>query len=194
MEIVDSMNIMKALADSSRLMILNALMEESQCVEELAERCGLAASTVSFHLRKLEQARLVSKRKEQYYAIFSANEQVLNLTVRELTSFRNIDKFIQAERVEKYRRKVIRAFFRGTRLLRLPAQHKKRLIVLREFAARFTPGILYDEKAVNETIARSFEDYCTVRRELIEEGFMSRKDHKYHLREEFLGQAKTTEN
>ncbi len=186
MEIADSIRMMKALADSSRLMLMNALMEEPQCVEELAQRCGLAASTVSFHLRKLEQARLVRKRKDQYYAIFSPNDELLNLTVRDLTSFRNIDKFVQEERIARYREKVLRAFFRGNRLTRLPAQHKKRLIVLREFARRFKEGVTYDEVEVNAVIARSFEDYCTIRRELIEEGFMTRKEHRYTSRGEHI--------
>ena len=53
-----SIAILKALADQSRLAIVNSLLERSQYVEEIAKRHGLAASTVSFHLRKLEQAGL----------------------------------------------------------------------------------------------------------------------------------------
>jgi len=183
MEITESIGIMKALADSSRLMLINALMGTPQCVEELASRCGLAASTVSFHLRKLEQARLVQKKKEQYYAIYSVNERVFGQTIRDLTTFWNIDTFVQEERIERYRQHVIRSFFRGEKLVRLPAQRKKRLIILNEFAKRFRQGETYDETTVNTVIARSFADYCTIRRELIEERFMKRKDHMYSIRE-----------
>lgn len=56
MEIAKSIEIMKALADSSRLQALNILMEKPQYVEELAHRLNLAVSTVSFHLKKLEAA------------------------------------------------------------------------------------------------------------------------------------------
>jgi len=56
MEVQQSISIMKALADSSRLMILNSLFEKPQYVEEIAERIDLAVSTVSFHLKKMEEA------------------------------------------------------------------------------------------------------------------------------------------
>jgi DNA-binding transcriptional ArsR family regulator len=63
MKTEQSLAIMKALADKSRLAIVNSLLERSQYVEEIAKRHGLAPSTVSFHLRKLEQAGLVHSRK-----------------------------------------------------------------------------------------------------------------------------------
>jgi len=43
-----SLAIMKALADQSRLAIVNSLLERSQYVEELASRHGLAPSTSRF--------------------------------------------------------------------------------------------------------------------------------------------------
>ncbi len=66
MKAEQSLAIMKALADESRLAIVNSLLEHSQYVEEIAKRHDLAPSTVSFHLKKLEQAGLVKSRKEQY--------------------------------------------------------------------------------------------------------------------------------
>ena len=46
----------KCLADKSRLAILKSLMEEDMYVERLAERLGVTSATVSFHLKKLEEA------------------------------------------------------------------------------------------------------------------------------------------
>ncbi|WP_437961212.1 ArsR family transcriptional regulator [Sorangium sp. So ce119] len=43
---------LEALADASRLQVVNALLERPHCAEELAERLGRAPSTVSFHLRE----------------------------------------------------------------------------------------------------------------------------------------------
>ena len=101
MEIAQSIQIMKAMADSSRLMLLQAL-REPQCVEELSQRCGLAASTVCFHLGKLEKAALVRKRKEQYYAVYALNEEIFDKSLRELTSFRNAEQYVQEERVQRF--------------------------------------------------------------------------------------------
>ena len=63
MKIEQSIAIMKALADQSRLAIINSLLERRQYVEELANRHALAPSTISFHLKKLEKANLVYKIK-----------------------------------------------------------------------------------------------------------------------------------
>src|SRR6185369_1749327 len=122
-----SLAIMKALADQSRLSIINSLLEQSQYVEELAKRHGLAASTVSFHLRKLEQAGLVSSRKEQYYVVVQANAGIFDTTLRELVSASTTGKELQDGRMDEYRSKVLETFFRHGTLEKLPAQHKKRL-------------------------------------------------------------------
>lgn len=184
MEIEKSIEIMKALADSSRLQALNALMEKPQYVEELAHRLNLAVSTVSFHLKKLESVGLINKNKDQYYTVFSINDELFRLTLKELTSFNNIEKFIQDERIKKYKEKVLKSFIKKGRLLALPVQHKKRLIILDEFAGKFKPGIIYDEKEIDNVIKQVYDDHCTIRRLLIEEGIMQREKQKYWIKKE----------
>ncbi len=181
MNVNQSIAILKALADSSRLMILNALMNKPQYVEELAERLDLAPSTVSFHLKKMEGAKLVRKTRDQYYLIYELNPDVFNQTLKELTSFSDVQKFVQDERIARYRNKVIRAFFRDSQLVRLPTQHKKRLIVLEEFARKFQADRAYDESEVDALIAEQFHDYCTVRRELVEERYLQRTGQRYDV-------------
>jgi DNA-binding HxlR family transcriptional regulator len=181
MNVNDSITVLKALADSSRLMILNALKDKPQYVEELAERLNLAPSTVSFHLKKMEGAHLVRKTRDQYYLIYELNAEIFDRTLMELTSFGDIQKFVQDERIARYREKVLKAFFKNSQLLRLPTQHKKRLIVLEEFARKFHPEQIYDEQEVDARIAEQFSDYCTVRRELIEEGYLAREGQRYRV-------------
>lgn len=174
-----SIAIMKALADQSRLAIVNSLLERSQYVEEIASRHDLAPSTVSFHLRKLEQAGLVTSRKEQYYVVFRANDRVFDTTLRQLVTSHPISREHQENRMEEYRRKVLASFFRDGRLEKLPAQHKKRLIVLEQFALRFEPGRRYGEQEVTGLIMPLFDDYCTVRRLLVDEGLVKRDGARY---------------
>ncbi len=181
MEISKSIEIMKSLADASRLQVLNAVMNRPHYVEELAHKLNLAASTVSFHLKKLEKAGLISKKKEQYYIVYGLNEDLFKLTLRQLTSFDDIDKFIQDERIEKYRQKVLKAFFKKEKLVKLPVQHKKKLIVLNEFLKLFKANKKYTEPEVDSVINRLFDDHCTIRRLLIEEGAMQRDKQTYWL-------------
>lgn len=181
MNIEKSIEIIKALGDSSRLRILKALLEKPYYVEELAARLNLGAPTVSFHLKKLEQADFVKKEKEQYYVMFHAKEEALDITLRELVQIEDKDNEVQDKRLEEYREKVLKTFFRNGKLLRLPSQEKKRRIILDEFAGRFLPDRKYCEAEVNEIINRLYEDHCTIRRELVDLRIMKRSGGEYRL-------------
>ena len=75
--------------------------------------------------------------------------------------------------------KVMAAFFEDGRLKALPVKRRKLLIVLESFAARFEPGRVYHEKEVNAVIMKAFDDYCTIRRDLVDYGFMARDGSGY---------------
>ena len=85
------------------------------------------------------------------------------------------DRFrLSAEENEK----ILKTFFpEGTSgaLSRFPAKEKQKIAVLRVLAERFEPGETYAEKEVNEILAAADDDFVTLRRYLIEYGFMERK-------------------
>lgn len=87
----------------------------------------------------------------------------------------------EARRLLREEEKVLSAFFADGRLKALPARLKKRLLVLRRFAGLFEPEAVYPEREVNGLIAQAFDDYCTIRRELVDWGFMSRSGGEYRL-------------
>ncbi|ROQ92347.1 ArsR/SmtB family transcription factor [Desulfosoma caldarium] len=60
----DFLRVMKALSDPSRVKILKMLTRRELCVCELQAGLGLAQPTVSKHLKILEDAGLVEKRKD----------------------------------------------------------------------------------------------------------------------------------
>lgn len=61
-------------------------------------------------------------------------------------------------------------------LSEFPLKQKRKLIVLRHLIKRFETGREYTEKEVNELLKESYHDYVTLRRYLIEYGFMDRKN------------------
>jgi len=67
--------VMKALSDPSRVKIVKALQHRSLCVCELKEALGLAQSTVSKHLKVLEEAELVSFEKDGLWVNFQLNSR-----------------------------------------------------------------------------------------------------------------------
>ncbi len=56
--------VMKALSDPNRVKIIKVLQQKKMCVCELQGALGIAQSTVSKHLRILEEAGLVDYKKD----------------------------------------------------------------------------------------------------------------------------------
>lgn len=174
MQETEAIKLFKCLADASRLQILKSLMQEDMYVERLAERLSLSPATISFHLKKLEDAGAVVSHKEQYYTMYQIRREVFMTRILDIIGQESSQADIQAQRDAAYREKVVSTFFRYDKLVSIPAQRKKRRICLEVIAESFEPGRAYDEKEVNEILLRFHDDYCTIRREMICEGIMQR--------------------
>ena len=74
---------------------------------------------------------------------------------------------------------ILARFFRGTRLSQVPTSRGKRRIVLERLAMEFDVGIRYGEREVSLTLEAFHEDYTSLRRYLIDEGFLSREGGVY---------------
>lgn len=179
----ETLTVLKALADDTRIKILRALCERDMYVELLAERLQLTPATVSFHMKKLTAAGLVDSRREQYYTVYSLRGEVFSLTLRELILPRESADTAERLREGMYRRKVLKSFMPNGYCKVMPAQVKKRQIVYEEIYSQFKPGATYTEKEVNETIMRMHDDYCTVRRAFVGMGWMSRDKGIYTVAE-----------
>lgn len=94
-------------------------------MERLAERIGITPATVSFHLKKPEDAGAVTSRKDQYYSMFSINDEVFNVSILDILKEESEESIIQKEGEEQYRRKVIENFFEYGKLKSIPSQRKK---------------------------------------------------------------------
>ena len=175
----DVIRLFKCLGDKSRLQILRSLLVEDMYVERLAERLSLTPATVSFHMKKLEEAGAVQKYKDQYYTMFSINREIFQGSVLELIRAADDGESEQEKRDAAYRQKVLDTFFEYGRLKAIPAQRKKERICLEEMVKEFEPGRIYDEQEVNDILLRFHEDYCTIRRDMISEKLMEREGSKY---------------
>jgi hypothetical protein len=72
--------------------------------------------------------------------------------------------------------KVLRSFLVDDRLVSIPAQEKKKLVVLRYLLERcFAEDRPYPEKEVNQRLALFHPDVASLRRYLVEYGLMTRE-------------------
>ncbi len=171
----EKLTLLKLLADETRLEILGILLKEDSYVEKIACELSLTPATICYHLKKMESAGVVNCSRSQFYIIYSLNREVFDKPLFEL--IKRDDEIIDTE--EKYKKTVISNFFKYGRLMQIPTQRKKREIVLAEIVRQFEFDRDYGEKEVNEIILRYHEDFCTIRRELIAFGMMSRHHEIY---------------
>jgi hypothetical protein len=68
---------------------------------------------------------------------------------------------------------------RGERLISIPAAHGKRRAVLEWLAQRFEPGLVYPEREVNARLAEAHPDVAALRRYLVDDGLLDRRQGKY---------------
>ena len=83
-------------------------------------------------------------------------------------------------------------FFEYGKLKAIPSRKKKKRIVLEKIAESFETGRDYAEREVNIIIADFHDDFCTIRRDMIGEGLLTR-DHGIYRKPE-AGSTPEAEN
>jgi DNA-binding transcriptional ArsR family regulator len=81
MESKTAVKALAALAQDSRLAIFRALVvagPEGLTVGKISEEVGVAPATLSFHLKELVNADLISSRQESRFIYYSANYSEMN--------------------------------------------------------------------------------------------------------------------
>ncbi len=73
----------------------------------------------------------------------------------------------------------VRNFVVDGRLTAVPVARRKRLEVLDWVAGRFDPGRVYPEREVNFLLGMVHADYAALRRYLVDDGFLERRDGFY---------------
>jgi biotin operon repressor len=180
---------LKALSDASRLRIVGVLAAgKPMSVEDLSRTLSLSPGTVVHHLNRLRAAGLVeSKPRHPYmdYSLLFARLAEIGAGLGQMAHVQagNEPERAAPEWATPEEAKVLRSFFDGGLLTNIPAQRSKRLIVLRELAQTvFERKHKYPEKEVNQRLGAVNADPASLRRHLVDEGFMARKSGVYRLR------------
>ncbi|RJQ05877.1 MAG: DUF2087 domain-containing protein [Bacillota bacterium] len=174
-----TLRLLKALADATRLRLLGILSTQERSVEELAALLELRAPTVSHHLGVLRSLGLVTMTREGNIHHYRLNHEVLRAIGRELSRLDEVAARETEGREDAWERKVLSDFLDGLRLKEIPARRKKRQVILEWLASKFTPGAVYREAEVNETLKAHHPDFATLRRELVMSGFLEREEGLY---------------
>lgn len=166
----DPASLLALLVAGDRLPVVAALVLGATTLPAIAERAALPARDVLRVLTRLESAGLASVEGDEWTLHVDLLREVVTTNrwpARDATP--------PAGDASPQSAAVLRAFFRGDRLLRIPAQRNKRLVVLDFLARDFEPGVRYPEGAVNERLSARHPDYAALRRYLVDEGFLGRE-------------------
>lgn len=142
--------------------------------KEIAEKCGIAAATVRYQRYNLRER---AKQAKLYLAIIELMEEKMSRGEQPAIhkGAKMVDERYMFTKEEE--EKICEAYVESVKPLHLisfPAKAKKKIVILRKIAEQFEEGKQYAEKEVNSILAEIYYDIETVRRSLIEYGFMER--------------------
>lgn len=150
------------------------LFYEGNSDAQIKEELGIgSASTIRNH-------RFVLKEKERQAKVF--------LTLMDLLQQKDqyAPKFVAPHKTatmvddrynvtEEESQAILQKYLPSGHLKTFDLKQKQRFVVLREIATYLQPGLKYTEHEINEILEAIYEDYVTIRRYLIDYGFLDRK-------------------
>jgi len=189
--------ILGCIGNGDRLGLLLALLREPMSVASLVEKRGYSSTgQVYHHLKPLIAAELVAEDKKAakgtyfvrpdkvggvmtllagIHALAGGSTTAWDATAEIHGGATMVDEryLATAEETEK----IIATFFSSVEPLVLkafPPKEKKKLVILQMISSKFEKGKRYGEKEVNQILEEIYPDYVTIRRYLIEYGFLDR--------------------
>jgi hypothetical protein len=145
--------LLRLLLDPDRLAVAGVLASRAMTTKEAVDATGRSKRVVLAAIGDLRAAGLVAVAGEHYSIDIAALR----------------DGMTDAERA------ILRRFFSGRTLTEIPASRAKRQVLLQRLALEFDVGRRYTEREVNDILFAFHPDWSTLRRHLIDEGFLDRE-------------------
>ena len=170
------MTFFKTLCDENRLKIVGVLAQQAHSMEELVSILNLKPALVLHHLNKLVEAGLVRASAESGRRVYELHTDALHAMSKRLLAEAALPDAAVELTEDAFDRKVLMDFWgRDGRLKAIPAQQRKFNAVLRRLLAEFQVGERYSEKQVNAILKRFHDDTATLRRGLVDLGWLKRQ-------------------
>jgi hypothetical protein len=163
-----------ALLDLEKLRVAAVLANGPANRMEMAAATGLSHRDLlrlldglqSFGLVKLSEP---APRDPDAYSRYELDQQAFSAARKALGKYKGVRK-----RPSDSREMTIETFLPGGKLSSMPLKQGQIIVVLEEIARRFEPDRQYTEREVNTILEETTEDYVTVRRYLVDYGYLAR--------------------
>jgi hypothetical protein len=155
------------------------LMVQGMTDREIAKKLGVADSTIRNHRFKLREKEKQAKIFLTIMKLLSEHDKEEEVFEIHKTATSIDERYNITDKEIKDTRKAY--FDENGALKNFPAREKRKIIVLQEIMKNFAKGKKYTEPEINRVLSRIQDDYPTLRRYLIEYGFLDRtNDGKFY--------------
>jgi hypothetical protein len=167
-----------ALLDLDRLKIAAALANGPANRMQLHEATGLSHRDLLRHIDNMQQAGLVKPvgdiRQPDAYTPYELDLKAFSDARKAMGKYKGVKP-----RPTDARELVLDTFFRGGKLSAFPLKREQMVVILEEVARKFEPEKQYAERDVNVILEEVNADYCTLRRALVDYGYLDRSGGVY---------------
>jgi hypothetical protein len=170
----DAGTIVGLLADDDRRRVFAALVLGGSTLDEVRAATGLTSRRAATALARLVSGDLVLRSHEGEHVLLG---EAFRLAAMAAAPDRPAPD--PTDDVPEDEARILRRYFRGGRLTQIPSQRARRRVVLDRLAQEFDVGSRYSERQVNAILRRFHEDVASLRRFLVDEGFLDRAGGEY---------------
>jgi hypothetical protein len=165
----DAATIVGLLADDDRRCVFAALVLGGSTLDEVRAATGLTSRRTATALGRLVAGDLVVRSDRGDHVLLG--EAFRLAAVAAAPARPGPDP---TDDVPEDDARILRRYFRGGRLTQIPSQLSRRRVVLDRLAQEFDVGSRYSERQVNAILRRFHQDVASLRRFLVDEGFLDR--------------------
>jgi hypothetical protein len=169
----DAATIVGLLADDERRRVFAALVLGGSTLDEVRAATGLTSRRAATALGRLVAGDLVVRSDRGEHVLLGEAFRLAAVAAAQARPPDPIDDVPEDDA------RILRRYFRGGRLTQIPSQLSRRRVVLDRLAQEFDVGSRYTERQVNAILRRFHEDVASLRRFLVDEGFLDRAAGEY---------------
>jgi hypothetical protein len=171
----DAGTIVGLLADDDRRRVFAALVLGGSTLDEVRASTGLTARRAATALARLVAGDLVVRGDRGEHVLLG---EAFRLAAMAAAASERPGPD-PTDDVPEDDARILRRYFRGGRLTQIPPQRARKLVILDRLAQEFDVGARYSERQVNAILRRFHEDVASLRRFLVDEGFLDRAAGEY---------------
>jgi hypothetical protein len=170
----DAGAIVGLLADEDRRRVFAALVLGGSTLEDVRASTGLTSRRAATALARLVDGDLVVRSDQGEHLLLG---EAFRLAAMAAAPERPPPD--PTDDVPEDDARILRRYFRGGRLTQIPSQRSRKIVILDRLAQEFDVGSRYSERQVNAILRRFHEDVASLRRFLVDEGFLDRAAGEY---------------